>query len=104
MWESFRDIRYLLPDGLFTEELFKISLIQLFSALDYLHTECKLVHTDIKADNLLSQIEDESILDAFTEAEMSHPFPRKSVNGVTVYASRQLAVPKILRWLNTPVD
>ncbi|TVY15942.1 Serine/threonine-protein kinase SRPK [Lachnellula arida] len=93
MWETFRDIRYLLPDGLFTEELLKASLKQLFLALDYLHTECKLVHTDIKADNLLSQIEDNSILDAFTKAEMEHPSPRKTVDGVTVYASRQLQVP-----------
>jgi serine/threonine-protein kinase SRPK3 len=50
--------------------------------------------TDTKADNILSQIEDKSIHSAFTAAEMEHPSPRKSVNGVTVYASRQLEVPK----------
>lgn len=50
--------------------------------------------TDIKADNILSQIEDKSILTAFTKAEMEHPSPRKTVNGVTIYASRQLDVPK----------
>ncbi|TVY38711.1 Serine/threonine-protein kinase [Lachnellula occidentalis] len=94
MWESFRDHRHRLPDGLFTEKILRGSLYQLFQALDYLHTECKLVHTDIKADNLLSQIEDKSILSAFTEAELEHPSPRKTVDGVTVYASRQLDVPK----------
>ncbi|KAF7877423.1 hypothetical protein EAF04_001100 [Stromatinia cepivora] len=94
MWESFRDLRYRLPDGMFTEELLKNSLKQLFLALDYIHTECKLVHTDIKADNILSQIEDKSILDAFTNAEMQNPSPRKSVDGVTVYTSRQLEIPK----------
>jgi len=45
MWESFRDLRHRVPDGLFTEELLKASLKQLFLALDYLHSECKLVHT-----------------------------------------------------------
>lgn len=45
MWESFKDLRYRLPNGLFTEQLLKGSLKQLFLALEYLHTECKLVHT-----------------------------------------------------------
>jgi hypothetical protein len=40
-------------------------------------------------------VEDKAILDAFTTAEMEHPSPRKVVNGVTVYASRQLEVPKV---------
>lgn len=45
MWDSFRDLRYRLPDGIFTEELLKNSLKQLFLAIDYIHTECKFVHT-----------------------------------------------------------
>ncbi|EDN93428.1 hypothetical protein SS1G_09294 [Sclerotinia sclerotiorum 1980 UF-70] len=83
-----QDLRYRLPDGIFTEELLKNSLKQLFLAIDYIHTEY------IKADNIFSQIEDESILDAFTNAEMRNPSPRKSINGVTVYTSRQLEIPK----------
>ncbi|TGO40356.1 hypothetical protein BHYA_0038g00300 [Botrytis hyacinthi] len=94
IWESFRDLRHRIPNGLFAEILLKGALKQSFLELDYLHTECKLVHTDIKADNILFQMEDESILDAFTAAEMERPSPRKLVNGVTVYASRQLGVPK----------
>ncbi|KAK8902475.1 hypothetical protein QC760_008981 [Botrytis cinerea] len=95
MWESFRDLRYRLPNHCFTEKILKGALKQLFLALDYLHTECRLVHTDTKADNILSEIEDKSILDAFTEAEMKHPSPRKVVNDVTVYASRRFDVPRI---------
>lgn len=35
-------------------------------ALDYLHKECRLVHTKIKADNILQELVDHSVLDAFT--------------------------------------
>ncbi|RAQ68653.1 srpk, partial [Aspergillus flavus] len=75
MWESLRDLLYRDPTHRFTEELLKAELMQVFLALDYLHNECKLVHTDIKGDNILQEIEDESILEKFTEAEMEDPSP-----------------------------
>ncbi|RAQ54645.1 srpk [Aspergillus flavus] len=74
-WESFQDLLYRNPTHRFTEELLKAGLMQVFLALDYLHNECKLVHTDIKGDNILQEIEDESILEKFTEAEMEDPSP-----------------------------
>lgn len=48
MWESFRDLLYRNPSHRFTEDLPKAGLMQVFLALDYLHTECKLVHTGRK--------------------------------------------------------
>lgn len=45
MWESFRDLLYCNPNHRFSEDLLKAGLMQIFLALDYLHTECKLVHT-----------------------------------------------------------
>ncbi|TVY53333.1 Serine/threonine-protein kinase SRPK [Lachnellula cervina] len=93
---SHSDVTEYLPDGLFTENILGGCLSELFKALDYLHTECKLVHTDIKADNLLSTFADESILSGFTESEMKYPAPRKFVNGATVYASRPLGLPKFI--------
>lgn len=45
MWESFRDLLYRNANHRFPEELLKSGLTQIFLALDYLHTECKLVHT-----------------------------------------------------------
>lgn len=45
MWESFRDLLYRNPNHRFTEDLLKAGLMQIFLALDYLHSECKLVYT-----------------------------------------------------------
>jgi hypothetical protein len=45
MCDSFKDLLRRNPKHRFTEELFKAGLIQIFLALDYLHSDCKLVHT-----------------------------------------------------------
>lgn len=44
-WESFGDLLYRNPSHRFTEDLLEAGLMQILLALDYLHTECKLVHT-----------------------------------------------------------
>jgi len=111
MWESIRELLYRNPTHLFTEHLLKEVLKQLFSALDYLHTECRLVHTgmiqsnrsmffalifviDISAGNILIALEDDSVVEAFTKAELEKPSARKTVDGMPVYASRLFSMPK----------
>ncbi|KXJ88091.1 kinase-like domain-containing protein [Microdochium bolleyi] len=65
-------------------------LRELLLALDYLHRECDVVHTDIKPDNVMFSISDTSIFTDFEEAEIQEPSPRKEVDGRTIYASRIL--------------
>ncbi|ODA79302.1 hypothetical protein RJ55_04895 [Drechmeria coniospora] len=45
MWESWKDLLRRNESGRFTEDFLKAGLRHLFMALDYLHSECKLVHT-----------------------------------------------------------
>lgn len=105
--------------GLFSEDLLKAGLAQLFLAFDYLHSECKIVHTgeiypvfppslwpfrdilmglfgdeDIKADNIISELVYESALEAFTQSEMDDPSPSKTVDGAPTYLSRKFSRPK----------
>lgn len=94
MWDSWKDLLRRNPAGRFTEDLLKAGLWQVLLALDFLHTECKLVHTDIKSDNIVQGIADKRILEAFTDAELAVPSARKVVNGHTIYRSRQFELPR----------
>ncbi|KAG8410154.1 hypothetical protein J3459_017357 [Metarhizium acridum] len=69
-------------------------LQRLFLALDYLHTECQVIHTDIKADNIMFEFSDESVLVDFEQGELQAPCPRKELDGRCIYVSRELTMPK----------
>jgi hypothetical protein len=48
---------------------------------------------NIKADNILTENEDRDILEAFVDAEMTSPSPRKPINGKPIYVPRQFGLP-----------
>lgn len=50
--------------------------------------------TDIKADNIMFGIEDDSVFRTFEEQELVDPSPRKIVDDGVVYLSRELQMPK----------
>ncbi|PWY65368.1 kinase-like protein [Aspergillus sclerotioniger CBS 115572] len=70
------------------------TLKRLFLALDYLHRECHSIHADIKADNIMFGVADDSVFDDFIENELHTPCPREEVDGRTIYISQELGTPK----------
>lgn len=74
-------------------------------ALDYLHSDCKIVHTgrllfnpahlcvglipclDLKADNIMMTFEDPSVIEEYVTAQAEHPMPRKVVGDRNIYLS-----------------
>ncbi|KAL4938853.1 hypothetical protein BDV06DRAFT_231493 [Aspergillus oleicola] len=87
---SLYDFRNHLRAKVLPEKMVKLTLVHLLLALDYLHTEAGIIHTDIQEKNIMMAIEDTSILTDFEEEEKSNPSPRKIVGARVIYASRQL--------------
>ncbi|KAK5951888.1 hypothetical protein OHC33_007181 [Knufia fluminis] len=70
-------------------------LRSLLRALDFLHTEAQVIHTDIKTDNIMKSLEDQSVLNQFAEEENHEPTSRKIVDqNLTIYKSRQIQWPR----------
>ncbi|GIJ81647.1 hypothetical protein Asppvi_000146 [Aspergillus pseudoviridinutans] len=80
----------MLAAKVLPEKILKLTLSHVLLALDFLHTEAGIVHTDIQEKNIMLGIEDNSILADFEEGEKSHPSPRKIVGERVIYSSRKL--------------
>lgn len=52
--------------------------------------------SDIKADNIMFGIADDSVFSDFENNELQSPCPRKELDGRTIYTSRKLRMPKNL--------
>ncbi|TPX13086.1 uncharacterized protein E0L32_006512 [Thyridium curvatum] len=94
LWESVLAFLHRNPVKRLPALVLAFILHRLFLALDFLHTECQIIHTDIKADNIMFGIEDESVFRTFEEQELVDPSPRKIVHDRVVYLSRELQMPK----------
>ncbi|MCJ1256343.1 hypothetical protein MMC24_004164 [Lignoscripta atroalba] len=94
LWTSLFHLQRRHPSRKFTEDLLRSALVYIFLALDYLHSDCQVIHTDIKASNILQEIEDVSVLVDFEKAENENPSARNVYDDRIVYASRRFRLPK----------
>lgn len=69
-------------------QILKIIVQMVLQGLDYLHTECHVIHADLKPDNVMVKVEDPSILERDARDEHGHPLPQKHIHGRVIYLSR----------------
>jgi serine/threonine-protein kinase SRPK3 len=93
LWESILHVRHRNPVEKLPATVVAFMLKRLFHALDFLHNECHIAHTDIKEANILVGA-DKAVLQAFEKRELSELSPRKEVDGRTIFLSRELDTPK----------
>ncbi|CAL1698674.1 unnamed protein product [Somion occarium] len=89
--------RRMIPTKSLPVDLLRAVLQHLLSSLDFLHTEARVVHTDIQEKNILLGMNDstaESDLERFEQEELVSPCPRKIDGDRVIYLSRPL-VPRI---------
>ncbi|KAJ7716685.1 kinase-like domain-containing protein [Mycena metata] len=90
LWDSVKTFLARNPIDRLPSPVLAIVLQQVFRALDYAR-ECRVIHTDINAGNIMFGIKDGiAAFEKFEQAELERPSPRKEIDGRFIYLSRQL--------------
>jgi len=95
LWESVLNIKHGNPLRRLPPPVVASTLKRLFVALDFLHRECLVAHTEIKEANILLPAESLVLTQSATH-ELDDPSPKKEVEGNIVYLSRKMGTPKAL--------
>ena len=79
-----------LPGRMFSSRTLRLLVPALLKGLDYMHSECHIIHTDLKPDNVMMGLGDPSVLEKVVQDEYEHPSARKAPDshGRVIYVSR----------------
>ncbi|KAL8735011.1 MAG: hypothetical protein Q9166_001136 [cf. Caloplaca sp. 2 TL-2023] len=77
-----------LTDETMSLELLKEWLKLVLQGLDYLHSECHIIHIDLKNDNIMFSIGNPAVLREYIHNQDDDPHLRKDANDRTIYVSR----------------
>ncbi|KAL4940330.1 hypothetical protein BDV06DRAFT_230414 [Aspergillus oleicola] len=91
LFESVWDFLHRNPIQRLPAPILAVTLKRLFQALDYLHSECRVIHTDLSATNILFTYMDDTSYKQLEQEELHSPSPRKEIDGKrSIYLSREL--------------
>ncbi|KAI1951440.1 hypothetical protein LOZ12_005829 [Ophidiomyces ophidiicola] len=87
---SLYELKMRARGKVFTKDVLRPCIRQLLAAVDYLHKDAHIIHTDLQPNNLLMGLDDKSVLSQYEKAEVEHPVLRKVLSDRTIYPSRPL--------------
>lgn len=86
---SVRTLQDFFPDGKLPKLPVKSLIHRLLFAINWLHADCHIIHTDITPQNVLIEAEDDSTFRLIEDQEMGDPSVPCTNNGSLVYSSRR---------------
>ncbi|OAA50391.1 protein kinase domain protein [Metarhizium rileyi] len=80
--------RQTSANGFVQPRIIKALLPGILKCLDFLHTECHVIHTDLKGDHFMLPFEDPAVLNDYVREQEANPAPFEERRGRPVYESR----------------
>ncbi|KAM3421860.1 hypothetical protein BST61_g2237 [Cercospora zeina] len=91
---NFEELRELVPDRTFEPDLIRQSVRSILRGMHFLHSEARVIHTDIQPKNILLGTLDDSAFTRFERDEREKPLPRKELSDRTIYVSHPMPLTK----------